>query len=485
MLDIVRNPNLSILIPTLGRDDLSSTLKQLEFLLNEFKSINCEVILASNGPNSDEKVLRIVNEFDLPNLNVITNLPYVESAEESAMRSVEFCKGDYIWTLGDDDVILAKGFEYLLQIIKRGESGCFFAVKQMTSHGRELQGAPFITYKDEKSYLFSDLLSRTGIPMGLTGFGRLVLRREYFNFSNWQNIAKTNGYIFSNVVSFAQTVPVPIIVSSVPILKYRQSSYHEGSLDNWKKSGKVFEYPALHPFVSGHVNHILYLLDTNTWTMHQARYSLMAEREMIYYTCDYILNTLIEQLLSGISDENQLPSEQDWLSLDRYFYSIAHTTLPVYLNIRKIFFSTDKRAFEEELRNCQLSQNQYATNDFFTSGIVGWNFGFPIYGHPGGYFFSQLNGSTQHLGFRTLDIESLPKSAINFSKSLEDLRIVNVSEASIFTQIENVASTRYWGHITSDFISVPKIYSGIVNFAISLVRKTPKWIRSIYLKTHK
>ena len=114
---------LSICIPTYNRPEsldncLNSLAKQKEKNFEVCISDNCSKADIKKIIKSYKKNLKIKFNRNNKNLGFALNLLKVSS----------MAKGEYIWFIGDDDLLVPGAIKYLLRLIKRNSSFDFFWV---------------------------------------------------------------------------------------------------------------------------------------------------------------------------------------------------------------------------------------------------------------------------------------------------------------------------------------------------------------------
>lgn len=113
---------LSICIPTLNRPEfLLESLKSIEILIE--KSARIEICVFNNGSNRD--YTRVENFIDrltkrYVNVNYLVNNVTI-AIDDSMMQVMKMAKGDYLFLLGDDDILESEGQNLILNILNKME----------------------------------------------------------------------------------------------------------------------------------------------------------------------------------------------------------------------------------------------------------------------------------------------------------------------------------------------------------------------------
>jgi glycosyltransferase involved in cell wall biosynthesis len=138
-------PYLTILIPTYKRAAKLDAL--LARLANDGIGLasDVEIVVAIN-PSGDESYKKaLARQDDLPNLRCIRHDTYVGSAEENINRSIGLAAGEFVWLLGDDDVVESQTFWLLRSIVASGEVDVCIANYRVESDPEASSITGFIT----------------------------------------------------------------------------------------------------------------------------------------------------------------------------------------------------------------------------------------------------------------------------------------------------------------------------------------------------
>ena len=117
---------LSICIPTFNRlNCLNNCLNSILISSKNF-NFNFEVCISDNFSEGD--VESIINIYkDKLNINYSRNSKNLGHSK-NFLKSVSMAKGDYVWTLGNDDLILPSTLEKLYEIIQKNKDIDFFFI---------------------------------------------------------------------------------------------------------------------------------------------------------------------------------------------------------------------------------------------------------------------------------------------------------------------------------------------------------------------
>lgn len=473
---------LSVVVPTIGRKILLETLNSLEATLSHECKTQSEVIICLNGILIPDYLVDLNQKYSF-HLRFIEFEDFVVTAEESAFRAAKEATGEYVWILGDDDVLLQCGIDELIKEIYSGVPGIFFPVQQMTSDGRLLEGPPFLTSGAPARMCLADLAASSGIQMSLTGFGRLVVKRDLLDFNKWQKVLESTQPLFSHVVAYCVMIKEEILLGRSPIIQYRQSSYHEGSDENWRKAANLMGTTVMYPFTVGIAEQVNFLVEEKVWTQHQASFALVNERNQLFYLSDYILRVLMEQARVGWQDSSQLPSASDLIILRRYFTLYGRGNFDLFRQYETLIRSKqDHRKISiSSIENLWNNLPTFNRESAFASGIVGWRSGLPIFGHPAGYISPLRLEDPHSLGFRIIDIQNVTTRTVLYSKNLDAIFEEPIKRRDLIELVRMADSGRMWPARRDDFVSIPAVYAPFTRGLIAITRKIPKRIRKIFL----
>lgn len=121
---------LSICIPTFNRADyLRDAIKYILPAINNMNGV-VELIISDNCSN--DGTLEILKELPRnPWIHCVRNKTN-EGPLKNGLNCIDLAKGEYIWFVGDDDVIRPEGLNHLLQVIRNHSDIDYFVVNTIT-----------------------------------------------------------------------------------------------------------------------------------------------------------------------------------------------------------------------------------------------------------------------------------------------------------------------------------------------------------------
>jgi glycosyltransferase involved in cell wall biosynthesis len=116
----MNHPLLTILIPTIGRiADLTIALEAfiVSIQRNAMDDGQVEIVVADN--QSHDATATVVQELSqrVPFVRYHRHETFRTTAEDSILNAIEWCRGDYVWTFGDDDCPLPDAIETVTRVL--------------------------------------------------------------------------------------------------------------------------------------------------------------------------------------------------------------------------------------------------------------------------------------------------------------------------------------------------------------------------------
>ena len=99
---------LSICIPTFNRAKYLNNLLNSIYITKSPFLANTEICISDN--NSSDKTENVVKSFD-DKLNINYKKQKTNVSLLNILKVVDLAKGEFVWILGDDDLILKNSFE--------------------------------------------------------------------------------------------------------------------------------------------------------------------------------------------------------------------------------------------------------------------------------------------------------------------------------------------------------------------------------------
>jgi len=146
------NPKLTIIVPTKNRSHiLKITLQRIirSVYFAKLEKGKVEILIVNNFSNdgTEELVKNFMTKHDFIKY-YHHKVPY-SCAEESLLNSFDKCRGDYIWTFGDDDYMNVSAILKVFNLIKNDHYGLLIMnTKHLIQRERKFF-KNFITFEDD------------------------------------------------------------------------------------------------------------------------------------------------------------------------------------------------------------------------------------------------------------------------------------------------------------------------------------------------
>lgn len=188
---------LSIVIPTRNRNmELCATLNNIIHIIGG--STGVEIIVSDNSD------LPVTNLPKYPQLKVIRPEIPLDTAEENLFYALEVASGEYIWPLGDDDIVRSSA---LRQLLAECEIGRFDAMVWNTRNvSSEYETVGWSRVRCNSSILqisYRQFLERMGYWSIPAGISLTVFKRKLINGRDLQLIKELKSKIYSHVTLYA------------------------------------------------------------------------------------------------------------------------------------------------------------------------------------------------------------------------------------------------------------------------------------------
>jgi len=201
---------LTILVPTRNRAACLQDL--LKSFLGQKISNDVEILIAINASNDGS--LEVVKHYqqNIPYLNIKYFAEFLHSAEENISRSIQYCRGKYVFILGDDDAIIWDNFDVMFSILKNDQSNIPALIfNNISSVNKLIKFSDHIKIetKSQISFLemdnkiasnhsYGDLLRDLGPTTIMAFISRYVIRKDLLgDFSGHIKISRIYSHVFA------------------------------------------------------------------------------------------------------------------------------------------------------------------------------------------------------------------------------------------------------------------------------------------------
>ena len=384
---------LSILIPTRNRKyELESLVRVLNNLLIETKSADkVEIIISNNSENN-------INNFDLPNLKIITPPKKFETAEEHLFFLIKEAKGNYLWPLGDDDIPIYRSFKKLLEICDVGQ------VEAMTwnssiigIHGEPIGHSRIFTETESTQLPYSDFLLKMGYWSIPAGISLTVFKNELNDNRKMKDIESLGAPIYSHVAYYASIFKNRNFkFINEPLVEY-QTNRHDvvkKEIKHWKDYSLNQKTFYRYPWTLGMIRQIQYLESIDAIRKNYLDLALdISHFGKRFRIADQIVLMLFEQIMLEISNKKEVKITAQETAEIVEFISRSN---PKYARYYESFLKIkNSPKMEHDLYNELESQQKFFIkhlNNFpFHAYYRSQRYGFLIYETPLGWIGIERN----------------------------------------------------------------------------------------------
>lgn len=194
-----KQPILTICIPTYNRGKQAYALLQYinANITNRYYPM-VEVVVVNNMSSDDTYFL--LSEQQNVNTRIIHRTTFLPTAEENIFRSLEYCNGEYIWFLGDDDYPVLSVVDELLNQIVGGTSNIYiFNAPVVDEFGRNIVDRSINMNALCVDININELICSIGLLFTIAGISNIVFKRSMINIESAISIIKVQS-IYSHVI---------------------------------------------------------------------------------------------------------------------------------------------------------------------------------------------------------------------------------------------------------------------------------------------
>ena len=177
-LPIERPVALTICIPTYNRGKRVHSLMlylQQNVLLH---TDDINVVVVNNC--SDDNTKALVEPFVSDKVRLVNRAEFLSTAEENMFESLEFCRGDYAWFLGDDEVPIPNTIFEVVRLIKGDVADLFiFNSRLIDDDGSALAEHMVPMYGDHFDVTGDMLVRSVGFMFMVAGISNVIMRRKH------------------------------------------------------------------------------------------------------------------------------------------------------------------------------------------------------------------------------------------------------------------------------------------------------------------
>lgn len=225
-------PMLTICIPTYNRAaHLQKLLWTLQFQILPLCAGELDIVVVNNA--SKDQTRQILDGVTHPAIRVVHRDEFLLTAEENIIHSLDFCRGEFVWFLGDDDVPVVSNFLDHLERIRRNDvdflvfnaaladkNGTLFSIQALKMNRAEVIGS------------IADVVLSCGCLFVFAGISNIIVRRSALSLERGLHYLQVSR-IYSMVAWLIEAgAGRRAALINRPLVYYRENDY---SLGHWER----------------------------------------------------------------------------------------------------------------------------------------------------------------------------------------------------------------------------------------------------------
>lgn len=224
-------------------------------------------MIAVNNKSPDDTQQRL-EAISHPSFKVINREVHLDSAEENIIHSLPYASGEYVWFLGDDDILHQNNFASVYDLLEKNEHDILIFNSALISPGGalvRLQTMPMNGWILEAD--MGRLVETIGMLYTFAGVSNVIQRRSKLDVESgvyWLNVSKIYSHVAWMVDRHRDSKTA--FVNS-PVVFYRQNDYGDG---HWERVAERFNCQNLYFWSLGLVRLLRALIDRGALTAVQA-----------------------------------------------------------------------------------------------------------------------------------------------------------------------------------------------------------------------
>lgn len=319
---------VTILIPSRNRyQEILLLLDSCVEHLGEENSSFFEVLISDNSDFPYQ--INLIDDYASINLRIVRPPSILLTAEENLFFAWGHSKGDYVWTLGDDDPINFSELDYLLELIENDQGGILFWNSNLITSGGKLVSKNRLPMRNELFEIeVNELIARAGAWYATSGFSTWVIQRNLIDPEEAIRWFKDhNSAIYGHVTFYMKSLGnLKVTVVNRPLVYYRMNLYDEtGDQGNWKQYANKNKKYFREAWISDFPKQIKTLEDLGICD--QGFISRVIEQDHNGYRYPLLFtlaDLFLEQLEIAIHDPREIPPKLDF----EYVLNLVSTHLP-------------------------------------------------------------------------------------------------------------------------------------------------------------
>lgn len=306
---------LSVCIPTYNRlPFLSVSLPYLVTLLDRVFKENYEIVVSNNHSTDNTKDF-LENNFSTNNkIRVYSPPQHYKTGEENLCFALAHCRGEYIWTLGDDDIPVEETLSTLFtNLNKKKHDLLIFNCKIVSQSGHVRRQLGTYCLQPQLDIDLLDFIRVAGFFQETCRFCNVVFRRHEINLDKLKDILKI-GKIYAHVPwLISEFYDKKFTFINQPLTVSRDYIYR----DHWEKFSQKEGTFWGHHWTVGFLRLLDYLVECGIIE----RRFLKEVVSQGYGNLSYFWNDILGFMLSGLKYKGKIKLRKITESEMKYFIS--------------------------------------------------------------------------------------------------------------------------------------------------------------------
>ena len=237
-------PLLTIYIPTYNRaKQLSRQLASLiDAKLDQLNNI--EILVANNQSPDDTLIVCQRYSTLMQNFKYITHSKHLPCAEENINASIPFWNGEFVWVLGDDDIINVNTIYEALKLLEIGQYD-YYLFNYCFENSNDLV---INTLTEFQPYSIKQLVNLSGMMTTCACISITIFKNKlYKDFSDIINISAIYSHVIANLKNFKNCKATFV---NMPLISYHEYE-SESANNNFTKHAKKYQHRLEYPWTDG------------------------------------------------------------------------------------------------------------------------------------------------------------------------------------------------------------------------------------------
>lgn len=273
----------------------------------------CEIVLIDNQSQDQSFEVAKCFESRIGNLRVIRPDLHVPSAEENVFRSFKFCRGEYTWVLGCDDIVRFEALGDVLQVARDGKYDiAMFNYLQSNQDGKIENTCNYYMSEPVYEATLIELVQRLGYWWLIAGFSGQIVRTSRVRDFDHAALVDATSPIYSHVTAYLLCLADrPAAIVNVQSVIYRLS---DNDINHWQRAAQRFHVFNEYFWTLGYVRQLSYLEERGIIDHDFLVRMIEANRNGFFRPTVVIYNKLLAQLKlsyrEGLDSRNSLTHDE-------------------------------------------------------------------------------------------------------------------------------------------------------------------------------